>query len=263
MKIASNGITLHYLIEGREGAPWVTFSHSLACDLRMWEGQVEALGREFRLLRYDTRGHGRSDAPSGAYSFDMLMDDVVGLWDALGIRRSHFIGLSLGGMTALGLALEHRERLESICVCDARADTSEEAAKVWSERAQSVLKSGMDIVLEPTLQRWFTGPAFAAKLPGIAQARQMILGTPPQGYAGCAEAIRQLDYLPRLGQITTPALFIVGSEDPGAPPEAARAMHEAVKGSRLVEIAGAAHLANLERPTEFNRALLGFLKSEP
>ncbi len=263
MKITANGSAIHCIIEGREGAPWVTFSHSLACDLRMWDGQVEALGRDFRLLRYDTRGHGQSDAPPGPYSFERLMEDVLGLWDALGIARSHFVGLSLGGMTALGLALEHRERLQSICVCDARADTSEEAGKTWSERAKSVLSSGMQGVVEPTLQRWFTPPSFAAHLPAIEHARRMILGTSVQGYAGCAEAIRRLDYLPRLGGISTPALFVVGSEDRGAPPEAARAMHRAVKGSKLVEIPGAAHLANLERPSEFTRAIAQFLKDAP
>lgn len=260
MTVAHGG-SIHYRVEGRPGAPWLTFSHSLACNLEMWDGQVEIFRDDFRILRYDTRGHGRSAAPPGPYSFDLLIGDVIGLWDALNIRATHFVGLSLGGMTALGLALGHPERLLSIAVCNARADKTDPRRDTWAERAAAARELGMKGVLEPSLKRWFTQKAFAAGLPEIDRARAMILSTPVEGYAGCAAAISKLDYLPRLGEIRTPALFVVGSEDPGTPPAAARMMHQAVKGSRLVEIGGAAHLSNLEQPAVFNAAISEFIRN--
>lgn len=261
MKVLANGVSFNCRVEGKQGAPWVTFSHSLACDLSMWDEQVEALENEFRLLRYDARGHGESGAPPGPYSFDMLIADVIGLWDALGIAKSHFVGLSLGGMTALGLALKHPERLLGMAVCDARADNSEEGRKAWAARAQAARAGGMDAVADASLSRWFTEEALAAGLSAIEKARGMIRGTSLNGYAGCADAIRELAYQPRLSGIRVPTLFVVGSEDPGTPPSSARAMHQVVAGSRLVEIEGAAHLSNLERPLEFNEAIGSFLRS--
>ena len=126
MKIKTNGVMLNAEVEGREGAPWLTFSNSLATDLTMWDAQAKALAARYRILRYDKRGHGKSDAPPGPYDLPMLVKDVIGLWDHLGIDRSHFVGLSIGGMTALGLGIDHADRLISIVPCDCRADSPPE-----------------------------------------------------------------------------------------------------------------------------------------
>ena len=259
MNIEANGISFNTQVEGSEGAPWVTFSNSLACNLSMWDGQVAALQNDYRILRYDTRGHGGTDAPEGPYSFDMLVGDVIGLWDALGIERGHFIGLSLGGMTALGLALGHGGRLSSITVCNARAEAVPEFRDIWDTRIATVRAKGMEPTIDTTLERWFT-PAFAAGDPPVLDhVRDMIRSTAPEGYIGCARALQGLDYLPRLGGISTPALFIAGSGDGATPPEGMRAMHQAVANSRYVELDPAAHISNLEQPEAFNDAISGFL----
>jgi 3-oxoadipate enol-lactonase len=259
MNIEANGISFNTKIEGAEGAPWVTFSNSLACDLSMWDGQVALLQDDYRILRYDTRGHGGTDAPEGPYSFDMLVGDVIGLWDALGIERGHFIGLSLGGMTALGLALGHAARLASITVCNARAEAPPAFRDIWDARIATVSDDGMEPTIDTTLERWFT-PVFAAGDPPVFDdVRGMIRSTSPEGYIGCARALQGLDYLPRLGGISTPALFIAGSGDGATPPDGMRAMHQAVRNSRYVELDPAAHISNLEQPEAFNEAISAFL----
>ena len=261
MKALVNGFEMEYRIEGKAGAPWVTFSHSLACNLTMWDGQVDALQRNYRILRYDTRGHGGSEAVPGPYDFSMLSADVIALWNSLNISKSHFIGLSLGGMTGLGLGLDHEDRILSLCICNARADRSEGGQQAWAERVSAAREQGMDAIVDSSISRWFTRRAIEANLPVIDKARAMIRSTSIEGYSGGAAAIRQLDYLPQLGRISRPIFFVVGSEDPGTPPAAARAMQRAVSGAALLEIEGAAHLSNLERPEVFNPAIADFLSN--
>jgi 3-oxoadipate enol-lactonase len=263
MNIEANGISFNTQVEGAEGAPWITFSNSLACNLSMWDGQVAALRDDYRILRYDTRGHGGTAVPGGPYSFDMLVGDVIGLWDALGIERGHFIGLSLGGMTALGLALGHAGRLSSITVCNARAEAPPEFRDLWDTRIATVGENGMEAIIDATLERWFT-PGFAAGDPPVLdRVRDMIRATAPRGYIGCARALQGLDYLPRLGGISLPALFIAGAGDGATPPEGMRAMHQAVANSQYVELDPAAHISNLEQPEAFNDALTTFLAENP
>ncbi len=154
MKAEANGIAIDYVIDGPEGAPWITFSNSLATDVSMWDDQVAALDGEFRMLRYDKRGHGATEAVEGPYSFDMLVEDVVGLWDALDIEKSHFVGLSMGGMSALGLALKYPERLDGVVISNARGDAPPAFRDAWDQRIEFVEQNGMAALATPTVERW-------------------------------------------------------------------------------------------------------------
>ena len=261
MKTTVNGMSINNRIDGPEGAPWLTFSNSLATNLSMWDAQVEALAADYRILRYDTRGHGDSEMTRGAYSLGLLVGDVVGLLNALGIERSHFVGLSLGGMTALGLALDHPQRLSSMAVCDARSDAPQAFRDSWPGRIAVALSDGMDGLVASTMSRWFAPEVLAQQLPSHDKVRAMIRGTSPEGYAGCARALQALDYRPRLGKIAVPTLFLVGAQDSATPPEVARAMHGAVPGSAFAELAAAGHLSNIDQPDAFNQAIAKFLSA--
>ncbi len=264
MDVHANGIRFHCRVEGPEGAPWVMLSNSLAITLSMWDGQAAVLAERYRVLRYDQRGHGRTEASEGAYSFELLADDAAALMDAFEIARCRFVGLSMGGMMALGLARDHGDRRLGLAGCNSRAEMRAPALQtMWAERIETVKAHGMAPLVEPTVERWFTAALRAKAPPFVEEVRAMIRATPAVGYIGCAHALKNLDYVSRLGEIALPALFIAGAQDTGTPPEGARAMHAAVAGSRYVELDPAAHLSNLEQPAAFNEALLAFLASLP
>jgi 3-oxoadipate enol-lactonase len=255
------GANLFTRVDGgeRADAPWLVLSNSLAADHTMWEPQIALLTSRYRVLRYDTRGHGRSDAPQGPYSLPMLAHDVVGLLDHYGIDKATFMGLSLGGMTGLGLAIDHADRLEKLVCCDARADAPEPFVKSWDDRLAVIEREGLRGILNGTLERWLV-PAFRAAQPdAVANVERMILATSPVGYRGCAEALKRLDYLKDLPRIALPTLFVVGAEDLAAPADVMRRMAEAVPGAKLVIIPDAAHLPNLGNAAVFNEAIAGFL----
>jgi 3-oxoadipate enol-lactonase len=259
MKAKINGITINYELSGRKSAPAAAFSHSLGASASMWEPQLAAFEKDFHVLRWDTRGHGESGAPPGPYSFEHLAEDFIGLLDTLGIDRVHFIGLSMGGMIGQALGLCHPDRLLKLCLCDTAAATGPEGKKSWEERIAVIRREGLQPLLEATMARWFT-PAFLAQNPPILQKiRKQFLATPPEGFIGCVGAIRELSYLNRLSEITVPALVVVGEDDPGTPVSAARAIHERIAGSQLSIIPGARHLPNVEKPEEFNAAVIRFL----
>ena len=259
MKIKANGIQINYKLSGKKGASVVMLSHSLGCSVAMWEPQLNSLESNYRVLRYDTRGHGGTDAPSGAYTFDMLGADAIGLLDALGIDMVHLVGLSMGGMIGQCLALNHANRLHSLTLCDTAAIIPEEAQPVWQERINVALDKGMQALVESTLERWFTQPYLRKNPPAVNLIRKQFLATSVAGYIGCSEAIRSLNYLERLAEVKKPALIIVGEDDHGTPVAASKAMHQRIPGSRLVVLPSAAHLSNLEQPEAFNNALIQFL----
>ncbi|HVP79104.1 MAG TPA: 3-oxoadipate enol-lactonase [Thermodesulfobacteriota bacterium] len=261
MRIKANGIWMNYELWGKEGAPVVVLSHSLSCTLRMWNPQVDALSPYFQVLRYDTRGHGNTEAPSGSYTLELLAEDVIGLLGALNMDRAHFVGLSLGGMIGQCLALNHPHRLKSLVLCDTASIVPAEAQPVWQERLDKVSKKGMGGLFEETLERWFT-PAFLRRSsPMVNLIREQILATPVAGYVGCAEAIRRLNYLDRISGIKTPTLIVVGEDDPGTPVSASEAMRDRIPGSKLAVLPSARHLSNVEQPEAFNAALLKFLRN--
>ena len=260
MRIKANGIQMNYNLFGKKGAPVVVLSHSLSSGLVMWNPQMEALSPYFQLLRYDTRGHGATDAPSGSYTLELLAEDVIGLLDALGVDRVHFVGLSLGGMIGQCLALNHPHRLKSLVLCDTASVVPAEAQLIWQERTDKARKKGMEALVEETMERWFT-PAFFRRNPAMVKLiREQILATPVAGYLGCAEAIRRLNYLDRISEIKIPTLIMVGKDDPGTPVSASEAMHGRIADSKLVVLSSAKHLSNVERTDPFNAALLKFLK---
>jgi len=259
MQLKANGILINYESSGREGAPVVVLSHSLGSNLVMWEPQLPVLEPYFRVLRYDTRGHGDSEAAAGPYSFESLAEDLVGLLDGLGIPQAHFIGLSMGGMIGQALGLVHPDKLLSLLLCDTAAANPPGSREIWQERIELVRKEGLAPLMEPTLERWFT-PEFIRQAPPILEKiRQQFLTTSINGYVGCSQAIMELDYLERLEKIQIPTLIVVGKEDPGTPVSAARAMQERIVGSKLVILPGARHLSSVEQAGAFNRAVLDFL----
>ncbi len=257
MKVKANGIQVNYTVEG-EG-PWVVMSHSLACNLSMWDEQAAALSKRYRVLRYDLRGHGGTEAPSGDYTFDMLAYDAHALLDALGIKSCHWVGLSIGGMIGQEFALKFPGVFKTLVLADTSSRNPPEAKPVWEARVKTAREKGMDGVVEPTLQRWLTEPYRKSHPETAARLAAMIRSTPVAGYAGCCAAIPTLDFTDRLKSIKIPTLVIVGEQDPGAPPEVAKVIHQNIAGSELVVIPSAAHIANLEQAAAFNRALVAFL----
>jgi 3-oxoadipate enol-lactonase len=256
MKIKANGIDTHYTIEG--DGPWLAMSHSLACNIAMWDEQASLLAKRFKVLRYDTRGHGRSEAPRGAYTLEQLADDAKALFDAVGARDVHWVGLSMGGMIGQTLALKYPGTLKSLVLADTTSRYAPEAAPQWAERIRIAESQGMDALTEPTIGRWFTAGFRAAKPERVKQVAESIRSTPVPGYVGCCNAIPKIDLTARLKEIKLPALVIVGEQDPGTPVAMARAIQENLPGAELVIIPNAAHLSNIERPEAFNRALGAF-----
>ena len=256
MKIKTNDIETNYVIEG-EG-PWLTMSHSLACNLSMWDEQAKLLAKNFKVLRYDTRGHGGSSAPSGPYTLDQLAGDTKALFDALGVKRTHWIGLSMGGMIGETFALKHPGFFQSMVLADTTSRRPPNAAQMWGERIKVAQEKGMGALVESTLERWFTEPYRQSRKDVMERIGNCIRATPVSGFVGCCEAISKVDVLDRLKEIDCPALVIVGDQDHGTPPEMARQIHANLKGSKLLVIPSAAHLSNIEQPQIFNEALTSF-----
>jgi 3-oxoadipate enol-lactonase len=259
MKLKANGITINYQVEGPEGAPWLVFSNSLATNLTMWDEQARALEQPYRVLRYDQRGHGGTDAPAGRYSFATLLADAIALLDALGIRKAHFAGLSMGGATALGLAQAHPDRLDRVIVCDSPCQSTPASTQQWEERIAVAQKQGIEALVEPTVSRWFPPETLAANPPHIDKVRGMIRATPVNGFIGCAAALADHDYASAVATVTRPVLFMAGEKD-GVTPVAMRKLSAALSGSRYVELPGAGHISNMDQPRAFTEVLRDFLK---
>ena len=257
MKIKANGIDVNYLVEG-EG-PWLTLSHSLACNLHMWDEEAKRLSRRYKVLRYDTRGHGGSGAPAGAYTLELLADDLHALLRALGAQSTHFVGLSMGGMIGQTFALKYPGVFTSLALCDTTSRYPADAAGVWAERIKTVEAQGMEPLVEPTLARWFTEPFRKARPEIVARIAAQIAATPVPGYVGCCYAIPKINLAARLKEIRCPILVIVGEQDAGTPVAMAREIHEHAPGSKLAILPSAAHLSNLEQPEGFDQALAGLL----
>jgi 3-oxoadipate enol-lactonase len=258
MKIKANGITINYRIDGAERAPWLVFSNSLATSLTMWDEQAAALQGNFRVLRYDQRGHGDTEAPAGRYAFDTLLADALALMDALGIAKASFAGLSMGGATALGLAERHPDRFERIIVADSPCQSTPQSSQQWEERIAVAQKQGIEGLVEPTVGRWFPPETVAENPPYLDKIRAMIRGTPINGFIGCAAALAAHDYAAAVASVKCPTLFIVGEKD-GATPAAMAKLHDKLPGSRFVALPGAGHISNMDRAAEFNSALRDFL----
>jgi 3-oxoadipate enol-lactonase len=260
MHTNANGISIHCQIDGPQGAPWLVLSNSLATDFSMWDAQARELSGAFRVLRYDQRGHGKSEAPAGRYTFDLLIADALALMDAHGVSQANFCGLSMGGATALGLAQRHPDRIARAIVCDSGCASTPQSAQQWEERIVAAQKGGMEPLVEPTVTRWFPPDVVAKNPPYLDKARRMIADTPVNGFIGCAAALADHDFRSNVAATRPPVLFIAGEKDAGgAVPTAMKAMHQDLKGSRYVELPGAGHISNLDDPAGFTRALRDFL----
>lgn len=259
MKAKTNGIDTHYELHGKEGAPWLVLSHSLACSARMWDPQIEALKGSFRILAYDTRGHGGSQATPGAYTLELLADDLKALLDSLGVKAAHYCGLSMGGIIGQTFALKYPGILKTLILADTTSRNPPEALPVWQDRIRIAEEKGMAPLVQPTLDRWFT-EAFRKTQPGlVAEIGKLIASTPVAGYAGCCHAIPTINVTARLKEIKAPILVMHGDQDPATPPAMSREIHENAPGSKLVVLSPAAHLSNLEQPEAFTQAVREFL----
>jgi 3-oxoadipate enol-lactonase len=259
MKTKANGITINYQVDGPDDAPWLIFSNSLATNLAMWDEQARELKSKFRVLRYDQRGHGGTDAPTGRYTFEQLIADAVAMMDALGIKKAHFAGLSMGGATALGFAQKHPDRLDKVIVCDSPCQSTPTSTQQWEERIVIAQKQGMEPLVEPTVGRWFPPEVLQAKAPHVDKVRAMVRATPVNGFIGCAAALADHNYAAAVATVTRPVLFMAGEKD-GVTPTAMRKLSAALPGSRYVELPGAGHISNMDQPQGFTWAVADFLK---
>ncbi len=249
---------LNYLIEGPEAAPVLVLSNSLGTSLGMWGTQAPVLRGRFRLLRYDTRGHGGSPAPPGPYAIEDLGRDVISLLDRLGIERASFCGLSVGGMTGMWLAGEAPERIERLVLCCTSALLGPRS--VWDGRIRTARKEGMGALVDGVIERWFT-PAFRSENPDIVEGMARTLReADPEGYAGCCAAIRDMDLRDRLPSVRAPTLVVSGAEDAATPPEHGELIRDAIPGARFEVVPGAAHIANVERPEKITQLILDHLE---
>ncbi len=256
-KIHANGIDIRYAIAGQ--GPWLLLAHSLATDLSLWDDQMAGLTSRFKVLRFDTRGHGGSSAPDMPYDFPLLSADVIGLLDGLGIDRVHFVGISMGGMIAQHVALAAPERIDRLVLVSTTSGYPPEARVMWGDRIAAVRANGMEPLVAPTLERWFT-PAWRHAHPEVvARIGGLIRATPSAGYIGSGLAIASLDTTARLAALRCPTLVIAGANDTGTPPAMGRKIAEHVPGARFELIDSASHLCNIEQADIFNRLLLDFL----
>lgn len=252
-----NGARLHFRLDGLASAPVVMLSNSLMSSHRMWDPQADALLQHYRVLRYDTRGHGASQTTPGPYSIELLADDAAALIGHLGLDAVHFVGLSMGGMIGQQLALRHAAKVASLSLCDTASEMPPRS--LWDERLATARAKGTAGLVDGTIKRWFV-PAFVEREPQtIAWVREMILGTGTEGYVACASAVRDMSQTYLLPRIKVPTQVIVGREDPACTLAAAEVLQKGIAGSTLHVIDDAAHLANIEKPAEFTALLLDFI----
>lgn len=264
MLLPLDGRNIAYDLIGPDHGPVVCMTHSLASDGGMWAEQVPGLlGRGFRVLRVDMRGHGGSDPVSGDYTMSQLAGDVAAVLDALAIATVHYIGLSIGGMLGQAFALEHGDRLLSAMWCDTLPCSPAGAAQIWADRMKTVRDAGSLLPLaDVTVERWLTD-AVRTRNPGRwKQIRDTVVGTSAAGYLGCSAAIMNYDFAPRLPSLKLPVLVVCGADDAGTPPGENRRLAELVPGARYEQIADARHFPNVEHPDTFNHIMLSWLAAQ-
>ena len=255
--IQADGCPIHVEVDGPEHAPVLMLSNSLGTDLTMWDDQVGAFTKQFRLVRYDRRGHGKSGVLEGPYTMERLGTDALAIMDGLGIKKLNWCGLSMGGMVGMWLGANAPERIDKLILSNTSAYMGA-APDLWNERIRTALTAGMPALVDATLERWFT-KAFRERNPKVmARIREMVLATPPKGYAACCEGIRDMDQRESLRRIRAPTLIIAGRHDPSTTVEVAEFMQSRVPGAKLAVI-DAAHIANVERPQEYSETVLKFL----
>lgn len=260
-RIDAGEVRMAYELTGPEGAPVVCLNHCFGSDLHYWDRHLAAF-EGFRVLRYDTRGHGGSDAPPGPYRLEMLAADVAGLQDALGIERVHFCGVSLGGQIAQTFALDYPERVVSLILVNTTCEYSEDQVALWRERARQVVEEGIEPLHPALMVRWFSDEAAAKQPPGYRYMAEAIRRFPPASFAAAVEAMCHLHTTSRLPRIAAPTLVIGTPEDPGAPREVTEKMARLIPNAELEWLTPARHLASLEHPERFNALVRSFLSKQ-
>jgi 3-oxoadipate enol-lactonase len=255
--IDANGCHIHVEVEGPEHAPVLILSNSLGTTHHMWDPQVAPFTRHFRLVRFDRRGHGKSAVPQGPYSMERLGRDVLAIMDGLGIRKANWCGLLMGGMEGMWLGAHASERFDRIVLANTSCHYPN--PEFWNERIKMIRTSGgLAPVADRLMGAWFTRE-FRERAPAIVERmRAGLAATPMEGYIACGEAVRDMDHRDILLQIKAPTLVVIGRHDPATTPEAGRFIHSRIPRAALATI-DAAHISNVEQPTQFTDAVLGFL----
>lgn len=256
--LETGDLRVHYALTGAPNAPAVVLSNSLGTNFSMWNPQVPALERAFRVLRYDTRGHGQTRATPGPYTIEQLAGDVLRLLDALRLDRVHFCGLSMGGMIGMWLGVHAEKRLRKLVLCNTAARIG--TAEIWNSRIENVRKAGMKAITPAVIERWFTPEFRADSADAVAPVQGMLENTRPEGYIACCQAIRDMDQRGAISAIRVPTLVIAGGKDPATPPAEGRFIAGQIGGASYAEL-DTAHLSNLEAPAKFTAELINFLKS--
>ena len=251
-------MTLAHLLAGRPDAPVLVLPSSLGTTRELWDAQIDALERDFRVLRYEHRGHGASPEPQGPYSMPELGADAIALLDELGIERALWCGLSLGGMVGMWLAVHAPERLSGLVLACTSAHVASPDA--YRERAALVREHGIEPVADAIVARWFTSTTFHERPNLPERFRAIVVSQPVEGYAGCCEALAGWDFREELASIAVPTLVVAGAEDEATPAADTDLLADRIPGARRVVLDGAAHLANLERPDAFLDAVVPHLQ---
>lgn len=250
------GGRIHWRVDGPDDAPALLFSNSLGSDLHLWQLQLEAASR-FRIIRYDTRGHGRSPGTS-SWTLEVLGEDAIAVLDAAGADRADFVGISLGGLTGMWLGVHAPHRVGKLVLANTGAKIG--TTDTWNQRIDAVQTHGLAAIADSVLARWFT-PGFAATHPEVVAAiRTTLIETPPEGYIACCEALREADLRNEIAAIGAPTLVITGTHDLSTPPALGEFVRHRIEGALLVELP-CAHISNVEQAAAFNRAMLDFLSA--
>ena len=255
--VKTNGVDTAYRFDGPEKGRVVLMSNSLMSNYTMWDWTIPALIDRYRVLRYDTRGHGQSGTTPAPYSIPQLADDAVALLDALGIAKVHFIGLSMGGMIGQQLGARYPDRVHSLSLCDTASEMPPRS--LWEDRLVTAREQGIPGLVGGTIQRWFTAPFVKRAPQDIEKVRRMILGTGVEGYVGCASAVRDMSQTTMLLKIKTPTLVLTGRQDPACTVDQTTVLNRMIDGSQMAVLEDAAHLSNIEQPEAFNRTVRTFI----
>ncbi|MBM1175018.1 3-oxoadipate enol-lactonase [Microvirga arabica] len=253
-----NDVVLHHQVFGPSGGPSLVFINSLGSDLRIWQEVAPAFTERFRVILYDKRGHGLSDAPSAPYTIDEHNDDLLALLDHHGVERASLVGLSVGGMIAQRMTVRAPERVQSITLCCTAAKIG--TPELWADRIGAVEAGGIDPIADAVLQRWFTPLFHETRADELAGWRNMLVRTPAHGYAGTCAAIRDADLRPDAGRIAVPTLCVAGDQDGSTPADVVKATADLIPGARFALIAGAGHIPCVEKPAELSGLITQHLK---
>jgi 3-oxoadipate enol-lactonase len=260
--VTAKGCNFAYRWEGLSSGPVLMLAHAMGTSHRIWDKQIDALKGDFRILRYDWRGHGDSDSPTGPYSLSQFSDDAVGVMDALELERVHWVGISTGGMIGQGLGIHHGHRLRSLTLCNTTSESSPWYRSWVAERQAVVRESGMQPVWEMTKKLWFNDAFVDAAGIDYEAIKKVFVATSVTGYLGGTSAVTDLNYTQDLHRITVPTLVIAAGDDPVTPLANSQTIHTSIAGSELQIVAHQRHFSNVEAPQEFNQILVSFLKRQ-